>query len=791
MFTDVEGSTRALEQLGAEAYGAALEEHRRHVREAIAGDGVEVDTQGDAFFVVFESAAAAVEAALRIQAATRRSPIKARIGLHTGTPARNGDGYIGQDVHLAARIAAAGHGGQILMSRATHDASAAPGVDLGEHRVKDFTQPVWIFQAGGSRFPPIRTISNTNLPRPASNVIGRERELAELRELVPRNRIVTLLGPGGSGKTRLAIEAATDLVSNFKNGVFWVDLTPVTDPALVPDTIASALGATGNLADFLAAREVLLLLDNFEQVVAAAPAVADLVEGSPRLAVIVTSRERLRVRGEHAYPVGPLNDQPAAHLFAERSGMEIDDDIRAICRDLDGLPLAIELAAARTSTLSPKQLRQRLGDRLDFLRGGRDASDRQRTLRATLEWSFDLLSEEEKRVFARLSVFRGGCTPEAAETVTGADIDLLGSLADKSLMRREGERLKMLETLREFGAERLEEIGEVELLRGRHAQSFVTLTASSTTNGLVWHYTPEWMRICAQELDNFRAALEWCDANASFEDLRVLTMALSTYWLQVGAQMEAERWFTRVLSLLPDDSPRRADILAIYGEFPRYSGEPERALEIKKQAIAASADNRGLYLAVLADLASLSAATGDARAATEWAEKAVAERTLEGSPIGIGHALVGRGEAAIARGDIPEAERAFREAYETSRAAQDDIQALETGSMLAEAMRRNGNELEAAALFRELGREGAEWGSLPTVVSGLLGAAHSLAAAEPETAAQMVAIASEMMATTSARPYWVIAGLEQVRAEIERNLGPTLAEEEIANARFRDPLEVL
>ncbi len=302
LFTDIEGSTRLLRELG-DRYAEALVQHRRVLREAFAArGGVEVDTQGDAFFVAFADPGEAVAAAAAMQAALADGPIRVRMGLHTGRPDRIDEGYVGEDVHLGARVAAAGHGGQVVLTKPTAEEVEAPLIDLGEHRVKDFPEPVWLFQLGDETFPPLRTISNTNLPRPASSFVGRERERDEVVALLADGaRLLTLAGPGGSGKTRLAIEAASELVGRFRNGVFWVGLATIRDPELVVPAIGQTLGAHDPPAGHIGDRDLLLLLDNLEQVVDAASEVADLVEACPNLRVLVTSRELLRVPGEVEY----------------------------------------------------------------------------------------------------------------------------------------------------------------------------------------------------------------------------------------------------------------------------------------------------------------------------------------------------------------------------------------------------------------------------------------------------------------------------------------------------------
>ena len=401
LFTDVEGSTRLLRELGP-AYGAALAEHRRLIRAAAeANGGVEVDTQGDAFFFAFPSPTAAAAAAADAQRALADGALQVRMGLHTGEPELTADGYIGLDVHLGARIASSAHGGQVVLSRATHGGLDRMTLvrDLGEHRVKDFDAPVWIYQLGDDEFPPLKTISNTNLPHPASTFVGRGNEVGEIVELLlDEARLVTLSGPGGMGKTRIAIEAAAELVPSFRAGVFWVGLADTRDPSLVTDTIARILGAKDDLASHIGERELLLLLDNFEQVVEAAPELGRLLEACDGLRLLVTSREVLRISGEVELAVQPLADRAAVELFCHRARCEADDDVRVLCVALDNLPLALELAAARARVLSPAQILARVSERLDLFVGGRDAGPRQRTLRATIEWSHDLLSPVEQRL---------------------------------------------------------------------------------------------------------------------------------------------------------------------------------------------------------------------------------------------------------------------------------------------------------------------------------------------------------------------------------------------------------
>src|SRR5262245_48377941 len=412
LFTDVEGSTRLLHELGAEEYAAALGEHRRVLRAAFAAQGgVEVDTQGDAFFVAFPTAPGALAAAEDALAGLASGPIRIRVGVHTGTPLVAEEGYVGVDVHRAARIAAAGHGSQVLVSASTAALVGTDGLrDLGEHRLKDLSAPERIYQLGDGEFPPLKSLYRTNLPVPATPFLGRNRELAEVLGLLEDTRLLTLSGPGGTGKTRLGLQAAAEASDRYPDGVFWVPLAPLRDSNLVLETAAQALGATDGLAEHIADGTLLLLLDNFEHVVAAADGLAELLAACPNLQLLVTSRELLRVPAEQAYPVPPLEPDDGNELFLARAhavdpGFAVSAAVPELCARLEQLPLALELAAARVGFLSPEQLLDRLAGRLDLLKAGRGVDPRQQTLRATIEWSYELLGEAEQLLFARLAVF--------------------------------------------------------------------------------------------------------------------------------------------------------------------------------------------------------------------------------------------------------------------------------------------------------------------------------------------------------------------------------------------------
>src|SRR3954468_2043617 len=630
LFTDVEGSTRLLQELGAEAYADVLAEHRRVLRTVFAAEGgVEVDTQGDAFFYVFADARAAGAAAAAANVALGPGLIRIRMGLHTGEALLTGEGYVGEAVHLGARIAAAGHGGQVLLSAATRALLDGGVTDLGEHRLKDFAEPVAIFQLGEARFPPLKTISNTNLPRPASSFVGRERETAEVAELARGHRLVTLSGPGGSGKTRLSIESASELVGEFKAGVFWISLATVRDPTLVLETVGQTLGAKDALADEIGDRELLLLLDNLEQVVEASPALASLVEVCPNLHLLVTSRELLRVRGEVEYPVPPLAEPEAVTLFCERSGLEPDDTTAELCRRLDNLPLAVELAAARTGVLTAPQIVTRLAQRLDLLKGGRDAEARQHTLRATIEWSHDLLADDQKQLFAQLSVFAGGCTLDAAETIVAADVDDLQSLVDKSLVRRTDERFWMLETIREFARERLAASDDADAIARRQAEWFLAL-AEEAEPFLKRPEQAVWLQRLEEEHDNLRASLDWFFDHGDLDAAVRLAGQLGQFWFMHGHLTEARRWMRRALDVAPDEpSEVRARLLSHAGVFACEQDENEEGLALLEASIACAKEVGASATAAIA-ASVLSAARAETSSSTpdRWAAVAVGEEAV-------------------------------------------------------------------------------------------------------------------------------------------------------------------
>lgn len=665
LISDVEGSTRLLRELGAERYAGALADHRQVIRHACRRHaGVEVDTQGDAFFFAFPAAADALAAAAALTEALGVGPISVRVGLHTGTPLLTEEGYVGDDVHLAARIAASAHGGQVVCSAATARLVELPLTDLGEHRLKDMEEPVGILQLGGGAFPPLKTISNTNLPRPASRFLGRRAEVEQLLERITAGaRLVTLTGPGGAGKTRLAIEAASALVGKYRAGVFWAELAPLREPALVMQTMARTLGSRDGLAEHIGERETLLVLDNLEQVIGAAPELAELVERCPNLTILVTSRELMRVRGEVEFALPPLAKPEAVELFSDRSGMRATAAIAELCARLDNLPLAVELAAARARSLAPEHILARLGQRLDLLSGGRDADPRQKTLRATIEWSHDLLASDERTLFAGLSVFAGGCTLEAAEAVVGANPDGLQSLVEKSLLGFDGERYWMLETIREYAAQQFEERTDREPVRGRHFGFYLGLAEDLSVD--VWDAGHDSaMARYGRELDNMRGALAWARARDDGSSLIRLVVAMADFWHASDHLREGHGWLEEALARVPTQpTPTRVKALLHAAGMAHLLGDPAHAHDRATQALT---DSRALGDAGGAGHALLRVgnalhAQGEREGLADVYSVALGLARQSGDVRLTAVALTNVGECALEEERLDDAEAAFRE----------------------------------------------------------------------------------------------------------------------------------
>jgi predicted ATPase/class 3 adenylate cyclase/DNA-binding CsgD family transcriptional regulator len=657
LFTDIVGSTRLLTLLG-DHYAGMLAECRQVLRAAFGQwHGHEVDTKGDAFFVVFARATDAVAAAVAAQRAlashalSAGADVRVRMGLHTGAPERTTEGYVGLDVHRAARLMSAGHGGQVLLSQTTaslveqdlpEDESLR---DLGEHRLKDLGRPMRLFQLViadlPADFPPLRTLEclPNNLPVQPTPLVGREHEVAAIADLVCREdvRLVTLTGPGGTGKTRLALQVAADLSDRFAGGVFFVNLSAVSNPALVVPTTAETLAiregsgqsAQERLVEELRQRHVLLLLDNFEQVVSAAEQVAALLAACPNVKILVTSREVLHVRAEHEFLVPPLDVPDPDHLpkpevlahdgavalFLQRAQAVQPDfhltdanvrPVAALCARLDGLPLAIELAAARMKLFSPQALLTRLDQGFAVLTSAmRDAPARQQTLRNTVAWSYDLLDEKEQQLFRRLSVFVGGSGLSAIEAVcplSGSDsghvVDVVTSLVDKSLLQPveqhpgEEPRFAMLETIRAYGLERLGVLGELEAVREADAAYFLR-RAEEAVQGMAGPQQADLLEHLEQEHDNLRAALQWfldqAEEGQAEGKARALRLggALYAFWFVRAHFSEGLDFLERALACTGDvAAPVQARALYVAAQLHDTLGARDRAEALCKESLA-------------------------------------------------------------------------------------------------------------------------------------------------------------------------------------------------------------
>ena len=776
VFTDIEGSTRMAAQLGA-AYEELLNEHRLRIRAAVAAaGGHEVSTEGDALFLAFDSASAAVAATVQAQRAlaTQDWPggtgIPVRIGVHTGEATLAGDDYVGLEVHRAARIASAAHGGQVLLSAATRglvEDRLPPGVtlrDLGEHRLKDLSRAErlaqLVIEGLRSDFPPPRTLDATpnNLPVQLTSFVGREQILPEARRLLGRTRLLTLTGPGGTGKTRLALEVAADVADEYPDGVYFVALAALSDPALVAPSIAAAaaIPQTGSrppleqLIEGLRGRRTLLVLDNFEQLLPAAPAIGELLRGTDGLRVIVTSRAVLRISGEQELPVPPLGlpDARAVHgaaslsqydavrLFIERAVAARPDfavtnenapAVAEITARLDGLPLAIELAAARLRLLSPQAILARLGDRLALLSGGaRDLPARQQTLRAAIAWSYDLLDAPDRELFGRLGVFMGGWTLEAVEAVAAAGAAVafdvfegLGSLSEKSLVRpvedQHGDaRFMMLQTIHAFAQELLADRPDRDDLRRAHAAWFLELA-----EGAAVQLGTGDRRLALERLeddnDNLRAAIDWLaidDVDAASR----LAVAMWRFWQMRGYLVEGR---TRVDRLLADDDQRhvlgaasRRTLLSAAGGIAYWQADMTASHEFYREAVdlARAHGTRRELADALYDLAFAPIRTSDVG---EWSraiadqsrpmlDEAIAIFTELGDRDGLARCLWARSEREFFARDIAHAEQDLLDALAIFRERGDrfyiawSLHMLGMAHMLLDQTARSRDEVRAA-----------------------------------------------------------------------------------------------
>jgi predicted ATPase/class 3 adenylate cyclase/Flp pilus assembly protein TadD len=746
LFTDVEGSTRLLGGVGPERYAEVLELHRRLLRDVFARHrGYEVDEEGDAFLVAFGRAHDAVAAAADAQRALARAAwpegaeLRVRMGVHTGEPLPAPPKYVGMDVHRAARIMAAGHGGQVLVSETTAALldRAMPLRDLGPHRLKDLLEPVRLHQLEieglPGDFPALRSLRRTNLPFAAWPLLGRERELGVIRGLVAEGvRLLNLTGPGGSGKTRLALQAAAELSDEFADGVFFVGLAPLRGLSAVRSAVAEAAGlqSEDDVVGWLSSRRVLLVLDNLEHLRGVGAVVSDLLVGE--VVVLTTSRAPLHLSAEQELPVDPLPNAAAVELFVSRAlaagrPAEADSTVAEVCRRLDNLPLAVELAAARSKLLSPMALLKRLDAALPLLTGGaHDLPERQRTLRATIEWSHDLLEPDAQAAFRRLSVFRRSFTLDAAEAVAGAALDQIAALLDQSLVKPLGdERFFQLETIREYARERLDEAGETDEYAMRHARHYLTrleeiepvLRGPRTREFLAWYSADE---------DNLRAMLDRLAASV-FGDPARAAILLSPYWIARGTLDEGRERLKALLASSDLDEVSRPWLLERLCDFEERLGHLDAAQAAGEEAVklATAVDARPVLVEALLGLAWIADRRDQADEAIRLASHAL-EQAAELDELPRLMCLNALGAALTRAGRDDEARTVNRELVEAFRRRGDTANEAIALANLGNLDLSTGDYESARSVFAQAAERGRQLDMHSVVPNATLGLGEAL-----------------------------------------------------------------
>lgn len=898
VFTDVEGSTSLLQTLG-DRYPEVLADHHRLIREAFARHGaVERGSAGDGLYFVFPAARPAVQAAFDGQIAITSHDwpdqivIRDRMGLHTGEPWSTSEGYVGLDVHRAARICAAGHGGQILISQTTRDLIAddlrAPMgvVDLGVHRLRSLDTPQRLYQLTGpglaGEFPPPRTTDapRNNLKLEVTSFVGRERELEQATRMLEQSALLTLTGPGGVGKTRLGLRLARALLDQFEDGVWVVECGTLTDPAFVLPSVVGTIGLAepagrsllATIVDHLKGKRLLLVLDDCDPVLAECADLAEaLVRSCSAVRVVVTSREALGVPGEAILPiaslmtpgagsaVGPsdLAAVDACRLFVERATavqptfVLTEQNARSVaqlCRRLDGIPLAIELAAARVRALPVEQIAARLDDRFRLLTGGsRAATARHQTLRATIDWSYDLLTEPERAVLRRLSVFAGGATLEAAESVCAGEpvdsieiLDVLGRLVEKSLVFTDPmlteARFRLLETVREYARGRLVETDEGDATLRRHRDWYLALVEEASPAFFHGPEPAEWLRHLDREHDDLRAALEWCldQPGEGRSGLRIAA-GLWRYWEIRGHLTEGRGWLERMVEAVGGDvSPLRANALTgagnlafMQGDFRAASTFHEASLALHRQigdrqSVAYAANN----------LANTALQLGDHQRARALYEEAIALSRELGDVRGAAFGSINLADVATRQGDLGAARELHEEILATIRELGDRWMEAFAIDTFARATSRTGDlagarslHIEALAILEEMGdRRGVarvlthladlaltdgetararglfrqslairqDLGDMPGLASAMENLAGAVATDDAEAAARLDGAAESLREAIRAMvPPQAAAAHDQNLADLETRLGTDRFEAARREGRLMTPNEAL
>ena len=847
LFSDIEESTRLVQELDSPTYRKVLEQHHHLLRtEFEVHGGIERGTQGDGFLVIFKDASSAVSAAVAVQRSLHAFPwpvgaaVRVRIGIHSGAGILGGDDYVGVDINLAARIAAAAHGGQVLISQATRaltERALQEGVefrDLGEHHLKGLNRPERLHQVIieglDADFPPLRSLDRgkAQVPLRFTSFVGRAQDIDDLRRLLADHRLITLVGPGGTGKTALAVELARSVAGDFVDGAWFVDLAPLTDAALVVPTVARTLGLIDRpdrptidaLKDHLRERQLPLVLDNFEHLLVAASLVKDLLGDAPRLKVLITSRSVLNLYGEQDFPVAPLElpdrsrgiapsrleGYGAIALFIERAqaanpAFSITEQnaeaVTQICIRLDGLPLAIELVASRVRHLEPAEILARLEDRLPLLTAPADVPARQRTLSAAIGWSYELLNSSEQGLFMRLAVPAGGCTLEAAEAITNPGNELgietlagIASLVDQSLVKRSqsvGEsRFGMLETIRDYGRARLEAEGSLGEIRQRHLRYYCDLAERAEPHFFSTH-SLEWVDRFEAEHANIRAALSHALELSDVERGLRIGAAMWRFWFLRGYLREGRSWLEAVLALESGSvSASRAKAYTGLGGLTYWLADAEAteraytaAARFYQQAGDQPAEAEALY-----NLAFVPVMRGDLMEAHRQFNASMNLASRVGRPDVVAWSQLALGVATVASEPL-EALTLLEEALKSFQAEGDSFHTANALRGIAEANRRLGRYQAGRAALSQALRLFADARVLPYIVATLEGfaAIESAAGRHLEAVRVMGAVASLRETTGAASPPLTQMALIDVEGHARIALGDDVVDKALGEGQ--------